>query len=320
MSIEKEERMARLDKTYPGLSIKRQCAALSLNRSSLYYKEKKPCDKDETLLNQIRDIWEKWPFYGYRRIHISLVKQGVIVNRKRIQRLMKEAGIQAIYPRPNTSANIKEHRRYPYLLRNIDIIRPNQVWSTDITYIKLPTGFVYLVAILDVFSRRILSWRLSNSLSTIFCLEALNESLETYGAPEVFNSDQGAQFTSDEWIYSLINWGIKPSMTGVGRCLDNIHQERFWRTLKYENTYIYGYENMVDARLKIGNFIEFYNNERPHQSLDYQTPDEVYRMDCLKRVQADCVEAPILILENIPSLGHDLTVKLNRNLEQISLI
>ena len=194
--------MAHLDRTYPALSIKRQCKTLSLNRSSLYYKSKELSDADEILLNQIRDIWEKYPFYGYRCIHFTLIQQGLCVNRKRVQRLMKEAGIQAIYPRPNTSANIKEHRRYPYLLRDIDIIHPNQVWSTDITYIKLPCGFVYLVAILDVFSRRILSWRLSNSLSTIFCLEALNEALDTYGAPEIFNSDQGAQFTSDEWVLS----------------------------------------------------------------------------------------------------------------------
>lgn len=311
--------MAHLDKAYPGLSIKRQCETLSLNRSSLYYKSKELSDADEILLNQIRDIWENYPFYGYRRIHFTLIQQGLCVNRKRVQRLMKEAGIQAIYPRPNTSANIKEHRRYPYLLRDIDITRPNQVWSTDITYIKLPCGFVYLVAILDVFSRRILSWRLSNSLSTIFCLEALNEAPDTYGAPEVFNSDQGAQFTGDEWIYTLVNWAIKPSMTGVGRCLDNIHQERFWRTLKYENTYIYGYDDMVDARLKIGNFIEFYNHERPHQSLYYQTPDEVYRMDCIKEVQAYCAEIPILTLEELPSLGHNFKMKQNVNSERISL-
>ena len=189
--------MAHLDKAYLGLSIKRHCETLSLNRSSLYYKSKELSDADEILLNQIRDIWEKYPFYGYRRIHFTLIQQGLCVNRKRVQRLMKEAGIRAIYPRPNTSANIKEHRRYPYLLRDIDITRPNQVWSTDITYIKLPTGFAYLVGILDVFSRRILSWRLSNSLRTIFCLEALNEALDTYSAPEIFNSDQGAQFTSD---------------------------------------------------------------------------------------------------------------------------
>ena len=311
--------MAHLDKAYPGLSIKRQCETLSLNRSSLYYKSKELSDADEILLNQIRDIWENYPFYGYRRIHFTLIQQGLCVNRKRVQRLMKEAGIQAIYPRPNTSSNIKEYRRYPYLLRDIDITRPNQVWSTDITYIKLPCGFVYLVAILDVFSRRILSWRLSNSLSTIFCLEALNEALDTYGAPEVFNSDQGAQFTSDEWIYTLVNWAIKPNMTGVGRCLDNIHQERFWRTLKYENTYIYGYDDMVDARLKIGNFIEFYNHERPHQSLYYQTPDEVYRMDCIKEVQAYCAEIPILTLEELPSLGHNFKMKQNVNSERISL-
>ena len=194
------------------------------------------------------------------------------------------------------------------------------MWATDITYIKLPAGFVYLVAILDVFSRRILSWRLSNSLSTIFCLEALNEALEAQGAPEIFNSDQGSQFTSDEWIYTLVNWGIQPSMTGVGRCLDNIHQERFWRTLKYENTYIYGYDNMVDARLKIGNFIEFYNHERPHQSLDYQTPDEVYRMNLLGKEKMECRDKPILTLEKFPVLDHNLKMKQNINPELISLI
>ena len=312
--------MAHLNKTHPDLSIKKQCEALSLNRSSLYYQAKDPSDEDEVLLNQIRDIWEKWPFYGYRRIHVTLIKQGVSINRKRVQRLMKEAGIQAIYPHPNTSANIKAHRKYPYLLRNFELKCPNQVWATDITYIKLPTGFFYLTVILDVFSRRILSWRLSNSLSTIFCLEALNEALETYGAPEIFNSDQGAQFTSDEWIYTLVNWSVKPSMTGVGRCLDNIHQERFWRTLKYENSYIYIYETMADARIKIGNFIEFYNHERPHQSLDYQTPDQVYRMDLLKGVQVDFVEKPILTLEEFSLLRHNLTVKFKKNPERISLI
>ena len=312
--------MAHLHKTHPDLSLKRQCDILSLNRSSLYYQAKLPSDEDEVLLNQIRDIWEKWPFYGYRRIHITLIKKGIVVNRKRVQRLMKEAGIQAIYPRPNTSANTKDHRRYPYLLKNLSIIRPNQIWATDITYIKLPSGFVYLVTILDVFSRRILSWRLSNSLSTIFCLEALNEALETSGVPEIFNSDQGAQFTSDEWIYTLINWNIKPSMTGVGRCLDNIHQERFWRTLKYENTYIYGYENMIDARLKIGIFINFYNNERPHQSLDYQTPDEVYKGGMLKKGQNYYLETPILTLEKLPTLRHNLRDKFNKNPEQISLL
>ena len=312
--------MTHLDKTFPDLSLKKQCEALSLNRSSLYYKTTDPSDEDEVLLNQIRDIWEKWPFYGYRRIHVTLIKQGLSVNRKRVQRLMKEAGIQAIYPRPNTSSNIKDHRKYLYLLSGLKITRSNQVWATDITYIKLPTGFVYLVAVLDVFSRRILRWRLSNSLSTIFCLEALNEALETYGAPDIFNTDQGAQFTSDEWIYTLINWGVKPSMTGVGRCLDNIHQERFWRTLKYENTYIYGYEDMIDARLKIGSFIEFYNHERPHQSLDYCTPDKVFMMDLLKGGKTDCVETPILALEEFPVLGHNLNVTFNKNLELISLI
>lgn len=268
--------MAYLMKSHPHLSYTRQCGLLSVNRSGTYYKIKPPKQKDVDLLNEIRDIWERCPFYGYRRIHATLKHNGIVINRKKVRRLMKVAGLQALYPKPKTSIRNKEHRKYPYLLKNYVITAPNQVWATDITYIKLPQGHVYLIAILDVYSRCILSWRLSNSLSVSFCMEALAEALEIYGAPDIVNTDQGCQFTSDEWIYTLVNWGVFPSMTGVGRCSDNIYSERFWRTLKYENTYIYSYGSMIDARQKIKDFIQFYNHERLHQCHGYKTPMEVY--------------------------------------------
>lgn len=272
--------MAHLDKNHPQLSHLRQCFLLSLSRSSTYYTPKDSTPKTIYLMNEIRDIWERYPFYGYRRIQAQLKRQGETINRKRVRRLMKIMRIRAIYPGPKTSAPGTENRKYPYLLNGLALTLPNQVWATDITYIKLASGFVYLVAIIDVYSRYIISWRLSNSLSVSFCLETLNEALEV-AIPEIFNADQGSQFTCDEWIYTLVNWGVKPSMTGVGRCLDNIHIERFWRTLKFENAYIYGYSSMADARSRIGEFIDFYNHQRPHQSLCYQTPGEVYSGLCL---------------------------------------
>ena len=192
--------------------------------------------------------------------------------------------------------------------------------KASLTLFKLPTGFVYLTTILDIYSRRILSWRLSNSLSTVFCLEALNEALERYDTPEIFNSDQGSQFTSDEWIYTLVNWGIRPSMTGVGRCHDNIHQERFWRTLKYENTFIYGYENIIDARTKIGAFIDFYNHERPHMSLAYETPDAVYRSQNLVREKHQLLEGAIATEKTTNLHKLNMIKKPNLTQEAISLI
>ena len=268
--------MAFLDKSHPRLSYACQCSLLSVNRSSTYYKAKPKPDISCDLVNEIRAIWETYPFYGYRRIQAQLKRQGFCVNHKRVQRLMQELGLQALYPRPKTSKKDLTSRTYPYLLKGLLLERPDQVWATDITYIKLPQGFVYLMAIIDVYSRYIVSWRLSNSLSLPFCLEALNEAL-TQGIPDILNTDQGSQFTSDEWIYTLINWGVQPSHTGVGRCLDNVHCERFWRTLKYEDVYLYGYANIAEARCRIGKFITFYNTQRPHQSLGYQTPEEFYK-------------------------------------------
>ena len=227
-------------------------------------------------MNLIREIWEQYPFYGYRRIHAVLRRDGHLVNRKRVQRCMQKAGLQALYPKPRTSKGNKEHRKYPCLVRNLETTRPGQVWSTDITYLKIGSGHMYLIAILDVYSRYVLSWRLSNTLDTKFCLEALMEALQRHGPPEIMNTDQGCQFTSDEWVYTLKNWGVKPSMTGVGRSLDNVHIERFWRALKYEDAHLQDYQTAPEARSKLKHFIQFYNQRRPHQSLNYRTPEEAF--------------------------------------------
>ena len=285
--------MAWLNTKHPLLSRTRQCGLLGLNRSSLYYKPRAAPVDDGRVLNEIRDIWQAYPFYGGRRIQAALARKGMGVNLKKVRRLMDLGGIRALYPKPKTSAKGAENRKYPYLLKKEMIDRPNAVWATDITYIKVPQGWSYLIAVMDVHSRYILSWRLSNSLSAFFCLDALNEALDLHPRPDIFNTDQGAQFTSDEWIYTLVNWGIRPSMTGVGRCLDNVYPERFWRSLKYENAYIYGYDSLVDARQKIGDFIEFYNQERLHQSLCYQTPAQVYRGGALGRAPDGYVDSSL---------------------------
>jgi putative transposase len=249
---------------------------LELNRSTLYY-EKKSTEIDEVdLLNAIRDIWERYPFYGYRRITKELRGTGnIFVNRKRVQRVMAEGGIQAIFPGPNTSKRNKLHVVHPYLLKELDICRANQVWMVDITYLRMPNGFMYLVALIDVYSRYVVGWSLSNTLDTGFCISALKASF-VYGQPEIVNSDQGCQFTSDEWINFLREWQIKVSMTGKGRCIDNIYIERFWRSFKREEFYLNEYENVKELRVAIGAYIEFYNQRRWHQSLDYKRPADLY--------------------------------------------
>jgi putative transposase len=242
----------------------------------LYYKEK-PADIDDIdLLNVIRDIWERYPFFGYRRITKELRNNHQIkVNRKRVQRLMVWGGIQAIHPGPNTSKRNKLHAVHKYLLRDIEITRPNQAWMVDITYLRMPSGFMYLVALIDVYSRYIVGWALSNTLETEFCIDALKSGLE-FGTPEIVNSDQGSQFTSDDWIDFLREWDIKISMTGKGRCTDNIYIERFWRSFKREEFYLNDYESVKELKKAIGAYIEFYNKRRWHQSLDYKTPAAVY--------------------------------------------
>ena len=249
---------------------------MGLNRSTLYYKEKPADIGDIELLNVIREIWEKHPYFGYRRIANELRKNyDIKVNRKRVQRLMAWGGIQAIYPGPNTSKRNKLHAIHPYLLRNMAIIRPNQAWQIDITYLRMPNGFLYLVAIIDVYSRYVVSWSLSNTLETDFCIDALKFGLVN-AQPEIINSDQGSQFTSDDWVDYLREWGIKISMTGKGRCTDNVYIERFWRSLKREEFYLNEYNSVKELKKAIGAYIEFYNQRRGHQSLGYKTPAELY--------------------------------------------
>jgi putative transposase len=249
---------------------------LGLNRSTLYYEEKPPEIDDIDLLNTIRDIWIRHPYFGYRRITNELRSNHQLrVNRKRVQRLMVLGGIQAIHPGPNTSKRNKLHAIYPYLLRNMEITRVDQVWQVDITYLRMPTGFMYLVAIIDVFSRYVVGWSLSNTLETDFCIDALQQGLRI-ALPEIVNSDQGCQFTSDDWIDCLREWKIKISMTGKGRCTDNIYIERFWRSLKREEFYLNEYQSVKELRKAIGAYIEFYNQRRGHQSLGYKTPASIY--------------------------------------------
>lgn len=226
-------------------------------------------------MHRIDEIFTETPFYGSRRLLEALRREGWPVGREKVQSFMRRMGLQAIYPKPNLSKKHPEHKTYPYLLARIEIARPNQVWGTDITYIRLKKGFLYLVAIIDWFSRYVLSWRLSNSLDVYFCLEALEEALEQ-GCPDIFNSDQGSQFTSNDFTRILLSKGIKISMDGRGRAFDNIFTERLWRSVKYEEVYIKDYRDYRDARDGLGNYFLFYNNRRHHQSLGYKTPSEIH--------------------------------------------
>jgi len=228
------------------------------------------------LLHLIDEEYTRHPFYGNRRLALYLRKLGYVVNRKRMRRLMKKLGLVALAPAPNTSKKNPEHKIYPYLLRGVAIIRPNQVWSTDITYVRLAHGFAYLTAILDWYSRHVLSWRLSNSLETLFCLECLEEALLKFGIPEMMNTDQGAQYTSHNWVNRLLDQDVKISMDGRGRALDNIFTERLWRTVKHEDIYLRDYGRMPQLQAGLTEYFEFYNTERPHQSLSNLTPAEVY--------------------------------------------
>ncbi len=227
-------------------------------------------------MRRIDEIHLKLPFYGNRRIRDQLHREGCKVNRKKVRRLMRLMGISALYPRRRTSKPGKGHKIYPYLLKDLSIDRPNQVWASDITYIPMARGFLYLVAILDLYSRKVLSWRLSNTLDPEFCVSALEEALRHHGTPEIFNTDQGAQFTSDAFIKVLQDAGVRISMDGKGRWIDNVFIERVWRSLKYEEVYLKAYENAAEAKRGIGDYFQFYNQERPHYALARFTPDEVY--------------------------------------------
>jgi putative transposase len=266
-----------IERARPALSVRRQCELLQLSRSGLYY-EPEPTDPEQlALMRRMDEIHLKYPFYGSRKISFELRKEGREANRKCIQRLMRLMGLEALAPKPSTSAPHPEHPKYPYLLRGLTVSRVNQVWSTDITYIPMREGFVYLVAIMDWYSRRVLSWRLSNTMDSSFCVEALEQALRRFGTPEIFNTDQGAQFTAEAFTKPLRERGIAISMDGKGRCLDNIFVERLWRSLKYEEVYLHAYDNAMEARSGIGRYLDFYNNERPHQALGYQTPAAFHR-------------------------------------------
>jgi putative transposase len=259
------------------LSIRRQCELIGLNRSVLYYEPVEVSAEEIALMKEIDRIFTRWPFFGSRNVRTELRRAGHLVNRKRVQRLMRLMGLQAMVPGPHTSTPHPDHPIYPYLLKGVAVTRPNQVWATDITYIPLEHGWCYLVAIIDWHSRAILSWRLSNTMTVDFCVEALEEALRQHVPPEIFNSDQGAQFTSPDFTGVLKREGVTISMDGKGRATDNIFVERIWRSLKYEDVYLHDYATLVEAHAGIGKWIRFYNTRRPHQALNNRTPMEIYR-------------------------------------------
>lgn len=261
------------------LSLVKQCRTLDIARSGIYYEPKAIGEKDLMLMRLIDEIHLAKPFLGIRRIKDALHDLGHTVNHKRVQRLMRRMGIKAIYPKPGLSKANQQHKVYPYLLKNLTINRPNQVWTTDVTYIPMAKGFVYLTVIMDWYSRKILSWRLSNSLDVSFCVDALEEALYRYGKPNIFNSDQGSQYTSEAFTGVLKANGIRISMDGKGAWRDNVFVERLWRSVKYEEVYLNAYDSMRHARQHIGRWVDFYNRERKHQTLK-ATPNQKYGIVC----------------------------------------
>ena len=278
--MSRAERRALVEREAPALSVSRQCRLLSVPRASVYRRPAEISEEDCTLMALIDRQYLVRPYYGSRRMAAWLATQGHVVNRKRVRRLMRLAGLVAIYQRPNTSKPAMAHKIYPYLLGGISIERVNQVWCADITYIPMAKGFLYLVVIMDWVSRAVLSWRLSNTLGAEFCVEALEEALVRHGQPEIFNTDQGSRFTSDDFTGTLQNHAVTISMDGKGRYMDNIFVERLWRSLKYEEVYLNAYASVADAKAGIGSWLNFYNEERQHQSLGYRTPREVYQAEC----------------------------------------
>jgi putative transposase len=264
-----------VERGHPELSIRRQCELLGVNRAGLYYQAVGESEENLLLMRLLDEQYTRTPFYGSRKMTEWLETQGHAVNRKRISRLMEVLGIEAVYPKPKLSQPGEGHKIYPYLLRGMKVERVNQVWSTDITYIRMAQGFVYLVAVMDWFSRFVLSWSLSLTMEIDFCLEALKSALRR-GRPEIFNSDQGSQFTSERFTAALEAKQIAVSMDGRGRCMDNIFIERLWRSLKYEEVYLKDYESVTEAHTGIERYFRFYNHERLHQSLDYRTPAAIH--------------------------------------------
>lgn len=257
------------------LPVVKQCELLDVARSTVYY-QPTPRGSDTDLMRRIDEIHLQLPFLGSRRIVDELADQGIIVNRKHVQRLMRIMGLVALYPKRKTSTPAPGHKIYPYLLRGMTIDRPGQVWCTDVTFLPMASGFLYLVAIMDWYSRKVLAWRVSNTIDTSFCVDALIEALEKYGAPTIVNTDQGSTFTAEAFTRVLIDADVQISMDGRGRWMDNVMIERLWRSVKYEEVYLHAYDNGADARAGLGAYFEYYNTRRRHQSLEGLTPDEAY--------------------------------------------
>jgi len=294
-----------VDRQHPSLSIVCQCTLLDISRSGLYYQPKGISEEDLTLMKLIDRQYLATPFYGARKIAAWLKSQGHRVNRKRVRRLMRIMGLNAIYRRPRTSKPAPGHKIYPYLLSDMKITRPNQVWAADITYIPMARGFLYLVAIIDWYSRYVLSWRLSNTLDASFCIEALQEALKK-GKPEIFNTDQGAQFTSEAFTGLLQQHGVRISMDGKGSYNDNLFIERLWRSVKYEEVYLKAYEDGKEAKVGISNYFRFYNTERPHQALGYRIPAEVFNSIPVEATSRGMVES--LTLDPLRIAGPNLNI------------
>jgi putative transposase len=274
--MSRAQRRGMVERVNPVLPVSQQCRLLAVSRSAVYRKPAEVSAEDLAIMALIDRQYLARPYYGSRRMAAWLVAQGRVVNRKRVRRLMRLLGLVAIYQRPNTSKPAAAHKIYPYLLGGIAIERVNQVWCSDVTYIPMAKGFLYLVVVMDWVSRAVLAWRLSNTLGADFCVEALEEALVRYGRPEIFNTDQGSQFTSDDFTGTLRDHAITISRDGKGRCMDNIFVERLWRSLKYEEVYLNAYASVAAAKAGIGAWLDFYNAERQHQSLGYRTPRQIY--------------------------------------------
>jgi len=274
--MSRDRRKALVSVEHPRLSVVRQCTLVDISRSSYYYTPSGESEFNLELMSEIDRQFLETPFYGSRQMARHLRRRGYDVGRTRIRRLMRMMGLQAIYQKPRTSTPNRHHRVYPYLLRGLSIKRANQVWCADITYIPMRRGFLYLVAVMDWHTRAVLSWRLSNTIDSSFCVEALEEALSRYGKPEIFNTDQGSQFTSEEFTGALSGAGVRISMDGKGRWMDNVFIERLWRSLKYECVYLREFESGFEARREIGRWLDYYNTDRPHSSLVDKTPMEVY--------------------------------------------
>jgi putative transposase len=298
------DRRALVDRDHSELSVRRQCQLLGVARSGVYRPPPAANDDDDpALMRRIDELFTAWPFFGSRRITAMLRAEGQAINRKRVQRLMRRMGIAALGPKPRTTKPAPGHKIFPYLLRGLAIQRPNQVWCADITYIPLPRGFLYLVAIMDWASRAVLAWRLSNTMDTSFCVSALEEALAKFGTPEIFNTDQGSQFTSAAFTGMLAAAGIRISMDGRGRWMDNVFIERLWRSLKHEDIYLKGYADGREARAGIELWVRFYNHQRPHQALQNRTPMAVWQADVNGEIGKAPVDMTLLLRRSLDNAG-----------------